>query len=210
MFFPPFRNVYVSPNLVSLVHSLGNVSHVVVNLAGRCTEDQITDGISCHSDVGIGAKHVNASVGYNDAGSGGILNGKTSLTILTSDTTNGTGQVIATQELDVGNLERFNVQIVQSKEGHGVLHFEAQHKSGNEIGSLLQRAGILGVVRGLHLHAPGASIEPNLQLEIFHERHENLLPVVAKGVYRCAGQRTRRYSERPPRAAAALRRLNSG
>lgn len=82
--------------LIPFVHSLGDITHVVVNLAGRGTEDEITDGISCDSDVGVRAKHVNASIGYNNAGPCGILNGEASFTVLTGDATNGTRQMVAT------------------------------------------------------------------------------------------------------------------
>ncbi len=35
--------------LISLIHSLGYVSHVVVNLSRWSTQNQITDRVSCHS-----------------------------------------------------------------------------------------------------------------------------------------------------------------
>ena len=105
---------------------------------------------------------MNSRVGNDNARAGGILNGKSRLTILSGDASHGTGQVIAAQEFHIGNLEGFQVQVIESQERDRILNIKAQHECGHEIGALLEGAGIERVRGCFDLDRSCFCIETNL------------------------------------------------
>lgn len=113
---------------VSLAHTLGDISHAIVDLARRSSENEVANGVSRDAKVGVAAQEMNALIRNDNARSRGILNGEPRLSVLSSHTSNGTRQVIASQQLDVRHLKGFHVQIIQSKQSNRVLYFKAQHE----------------------------------------------------------------------------------
>ena len=105
---------------------------------------------------------MNSRIGNDNSSPGGILNGKSRLTVLPGHASDGTGQVIAAQELHVRDLEGLEVQIVQSQERDRVLHLKAQHEGGNEIGTFLEGTGIEGVGGCFDFDGSCFGIESNL------------------------------------------------
>lgn len=61
----------------------------------------------------------------NDTRPGCILNGKARFPVLASHAANGAGEVVPPEHFHVGHLKRLDVQIIKSKQRHGILRFEA-------------------------------------------------------------------------------------
>jgi hypothetical protein len=76
----------------------------------------------------------------DDSGFAGILNGEFRLSVLSGNTTNGTRQVVAVQGLHILDLERIQVQVIQTKQCSGVL-CRLEGARGREICQLRQWHG---------------------------------------------------------------------
>lgn len=63
----------------------------------------------------------NLRLGQHDSCLAGVLDSELCLSVLSCNTTNGTGQVVAVQGLDILDLEGIQVQIIQTKQSGGIL-----------------------------------------------------------------------------------------
>mmetsp|Transcript_4924 Transcript_4924/g.10875 ORF Transcript_4924/g.10875 Transcript_4924/m.10875 type:complete len:227 (+) Transcript_4924:65-745(+) len=167
--------------LISLVHPLRHIPHIIVNFSRRRSQNKIANRIPRPSDVGITPQQVYPRIGNHNSRPRSILNRKTRFTILTGDTTNRTGQMIPPQYFHIRHLERLYVQIVQSKQRHGILRLESQHERPHKIRPLLKRRRVRRVPRRLHLDRSRAGVESDLKFEVFHQWGEELFPIFAEG-----------------------------
>mmetsp|Transcript_33363 Transcript_33363/g.80694 ORF Transcript_33363/g.80694 Transcript_33363/m.80694 type:complete len:236 (+) Transcript_33363:161-868(+) len=168
-------------HLISLVHSLRHIPHVIVDLARRCPQDQIANSIPRHSNITVTTQHMYPRVGDNNPSPCRIFYGKARLTILTRHAANRSREMITPQYLHVSDLEGFDVQIIQTEQCNGILRFESHHEGPDEVGALLQARRVQRVPRGLHLHGSGARVKSHLELQIFHEGSQELFPILAQG-----------------------------
>lgn len=122
---------------------------LLVYFAGRATENELANSISCTLNVVEAAKNVDLGVSNDDTRPRRILDSKLSLSFLTADTANTTTQMVAMQGLHVLDLESLQVQVIETKNGNRVLKIESQHEALEEISAFLNRANILRRTRGL-------------------------------------------------------------
>lgn len=86
--------------------------------------------------------------------------------------------MISSKHFDIGDQERVDVEVVQSQDGHRVLHLEAHHESLQKVLCLLNRSLIFGLSRGFELHASILGVVPDLQLQVLDNGGEDLLPLI--------------------------------
>ena len=94
----------------------------------------------------------------------------------TCNTTYGSGQVVARQRLDVLDLERLDIQVVEPQQGNGVLDIEAQRKGAHKVLALLQGACVGSVLARTELYALVLEVHPNLQLEVLDQGRVDFWP----------------------------------
>lgn len=87
------------------------------------------------------AEDVYLAVSEHDARPAGILNRKLGLAVVAGDPADGAREVLAVQRLDVADLKRLDVQVVEPEEGDGVVDVEAEADGAQEVVALLQGFG---------------------------------------------------------------------
>ncbi len=131
--------------LEPLLHSRADGTQVRIHLAGRRTEDQGDDGVARNLDVLHRAEDVDvavstsvrdlsarpppvasslqqhARIGQDDTRATRILNRKLGLAVLPCDAADRAREMVPVQRLDVLDLERVEVEVLQTEDREGVL-----------------------------------------------------------------------------------------
>ena len=68
-------------------------------------------------------------------------------------------KVIAFERLDVLDIKRVEVEVVQAKQGERIIDLESQNESPNKICRFLQVGNVLGVLASLDLNISGFQVE---------------------------------------------------
>lgn len=98
-------SIIAAHHLKSLLHSRADCPQAIVHLARRLSENETDDRLSRNARVLEAAQDVDLGVGQHNARARGILDSVFSLAVLAGDTTDGTGQVVAVEGLDVLDFE---------------------------------------------------------------------------------------------------------
>jgi len=120
---------------------------------------------------------MNVCIGQNDSSLCGILNGILRLSRDPRYPSNGSGQMFATQTLDILDLERVNEQLIQSQQGDRITNLETQHERTNIIGTFLQGIGDAGFSGGLEFHTSFLRVHANLDLHVLNDGRIQLHPM---------------------------------
>ena len=80
----------------------------------RAAQNETDNRLTSDMDVLEPTEDVDLLVGQDHSGATGILNGKLGFAVLPSNAANGSTQVLTVEGLDVFDLKRLNVQVVQS------------------------------------------------------------------------------------------------
>lgn len=104
----------MSPPSLPLVHPLGNVLHIIINLARHSPHDKLANCVPSHPDVSVAPQYMNVLIGQYDPRPRRVLDREPSLAVLPCDATDGAGEVVTLQHLHVSNLEGVEVEIVQA------------------------------------------------------------------------------------------------
>lgn len=125
----------------------GEVSH----LARRRTEDQSADGISGHLDALKRAEDRDLAVSQHNSRASSILNREPCLAGMSSNATNGAGEMVAVQRLDIFDFERLDVERVHAQQSDGVFCSKACVVGCEEVDGFLEDRALRlgGVFAGL-------------------------------------------------------------
>lgn len=143
-----FRATFICDGSKS-VDSAAERLQATVDLVDGRANDEIANGITSQFDVGERAHDVDAAVGDDDAGARDVLDGEFGTTVSTADTTDGTRKRIALEKLDIFDGERVEIEIVETKQRHGIVNVKTKRESTNEIGSFLNQTNIFSEFAGL-------------------------------------------------------------
>ena len=91
---------------------------------------------------------MHSRIGHHNPTPCRVLNCEPRLTVLPSHSPNCTAEMVPAQEFDVGDLERLDIEVIESEEGDRILDFEAEAVGGYEVGAFLEGAGIECVLGG--------------------------------------------------------------
>ncbi|KAI3451239.1 hypothetical protein Pfo_007904 [Paulownia fortunei] len=80
---------------------------------------------------------------------------------------NGQGQMLPSQRLDILNLKRLDVKLVQSEHSDGIRYVEAEHERVHKVRTLLQIADVGGVGTGFELDPAGFEVHPDVYFHFF-------------------------------------------
>ena len=84
------------------------------------------------------------------------------------------------QCLNIFDLKRFQVQVIEPEYSDAVLQIKAKHETLEEVGSLLDGADVLGRWARPQLDHLALSIHPDLQLHVLDQCFENAVPILAE------------------------------
>jgi hypothetical protein len=112
-----------------------------------------------------------------------ILNRELGLPVLSRDPADRPPQMLALQRLDVLDLERLDVEVVEPEQGDGIVDVEAQREGPQEVFAFLEGVGAGGVARGAKLDGAGFRVHPYLQVEVLDQRGVDLRPGVLEGCH---------------------------
>lgn len=159
----------------------GGLSQTGVDFAGWGTHDQITDGVTSNFDVREGTKKVNFGIRHHDSSSGGVFDGELRFPVFSGDSADRSRQIGTRQTLHIGDVEGVDVKIIDTQEGNGVFESEAHHEGSQEILSLLNGAGVGGVLGGSNLDRLALLVHADLELHVLHNRLVDVHPLVLQG-----------------------------
>lgn len=171
-----------SKTLHALLHSASNSAKVAVNLAGRATKNERHDCLASDVNVLEASKNVHLLVGEHDSRPAGVLDRKLCLSILSCYAADCSAHVLAVEGLDVLDLEGLDVEVVETEERDSVVDVKSECESGNEVGALLQRAGVDSLGRSAQLDGLLGHVHAQLQAEVLDERRVDFGP---GGLERC-------------------------
>lgn len=160
-----------------------------INFRRWATHDKITESSSGKLDILERSKNVDLRICEYNSGFCDILDGEFCPATFSCKPTNRSREMITFQRFYILNFKRLHEEIVQSEKSQGVIHFEAEDESLDEVCRLLQMADVLGVLAGPDLNVPGPQVEPDLQVKVLHHGTEDLHPVVLEGGVTVGGHR---------------------
>lgn len=85
---------------------------------------------------------MNFGISHDYSSPAGVFNCKSSSTILSGNTADGSGKVIAVQRFDVLDLKAVDKEIIDSKQSNRIVCLKAKCKGLDKVGSLLQDADV--------------------------------------------------------------------
>lgn len=132
---------------------------------------------------------MNLRIGNNNTSTSRILNGTLGLSLFSANTTDAATHMISLKGFNVLDLKSLKEEIIQSQNSHGILQVEAEHKSLQEISSLLDSADVLGKFGCSHLNSATLGVHSDLQFHVFNESLKNGLPVLLKRCVSVTGHR---------------------
>ncbi len=102
---------------------------------------------------------MNFWVGQNDSRFGDIFDRVFCSAAFSRQPADAPGQVIALQGLDVFDVERVQVEVVEPEQRQRIVDLESEDESANEIGRLLQVGNVLRLFARLDFNVPRFQVE---------------------------------------------------
>ena len=122
------------------------------------------------------AKDVYFRLGDDDSCAGCVLDSELCLALLSTNTADASAQVVSVKGLDVFDLERLKVQVVQSEDSDSVLQVETKHEALEEVSALLDGSDVLGVLGCLQLYCSPLRVHSHLELHVLDKSLQNAVP----------------------------------
>ena len=145
---------------------------------------------------------MHSALGEDDARLRRILDGVLALAVLAGDAADCTGQVVAFEDLHIGDHKGVDEEIFDAQKGYRIANFEAEQVGFHKVSRFLQRVEIIRVGAGFDLNAAVSWVHAHIELEMLDNRRIDLHPVLAQ---RCVS--IRRHLHAPELSLAASRLL---